>query len=121
MNVADSQRVDVGLKRLGLNEEKNIEDADIVVLNTCVVRQSAEDTATGLLGRLAKQKKRKSTFICVTGCMVESTTKTLAERFPQVDLWAKPQDTPKIIENIADFLNLSSDGCVENLIPEKSK
>ena len=60
MNVADSQRVDVGLKRLGLNEEKNIEDADIVVLNTCVVRQSAEDTATGLLGRLAKQKKRKS-------------------------------------------------------------
>ena len=121
MNVADSQRVDVGLKRLGLDEEKNIEDADIVVLNTCVVRQSAEDTATGLLGRLAKQKKRKSTFICVTGCMVESTTKTLAERFPQVDLWAKPQDTPKIIENIADFLDLSSDGCVENLIPEKSK
>ena len=46
--------------------------------------------------------------------MVESTTKTLAERFPQVDLWAKPQDTPKIIENIADFLDLSSDGCVEN-------
>ena len=121
MNVADSQRVDVGLKRLGLDEEKNIEDADIVVLNTCVVRQSAEDTATGLLGKLAKQKKRKSTFICVTGCMVESTTKTLAERFPQVDLWAKPQDTPKIIENIADFLDLSSDGCVENLIPEKSK
>lgn len=121
MNVADSQRVDVGLKRLGLNEEKNIEDADIVVINTCVVRQSAEDTATGLLGRLAKQKNKKSTFICVTGCMVESTTKTLEQRFPQVDLWAKPQDTPKIIENIADFLNLSSDGCVENLIPEKSK
>ena len=121
MNVADSQRVDVGLKRLGLNEEKNIEDADIVVINTCVVRQSAEDTATGLLGRLAKQKNKKSTFICVTGCMVESTTKTLEQRFPQVDLWAKPQDTGKIIENIADFLNLSSDGCVENLIPEKSK
>jgi len=121
MNVADSQRVDVGLKRLGLNEEKNIEDADIVVINTCVVRQSAEDTATGLLGTLAKQKNKKSTFICVTGCMVESTTKTLKQRFPQVDLWAKPQDTPKIIENIADFLNLSSDGCVENLIPEKSK
>lgn len=121
MNVADSQRVDVGLKRLGLNEEKNIEDADIVVINTCVVRQSAEDTATGLLGRLAKQKNKKSTFICVTGCMVESTTKTLEQRFPQVDLWAKPQDTSKIIENIADFLNLSSDGCVENLIPEKSK
>ena len=121
MNIADSQRVDVGLKRLGLDEEKNIEEADIIVLNTCVVRQSAEDTATGLLGKLAKQKRKKSTYICVTGCMVESTTKSLAQRFPHVDLWAKPQDTPKIIENIADYLNLSSDGCVENLIPEKSK
>ena len=61
MNVADSQRVDVGLKRLGLDEEKNIEDAGIVVLNTCVVRQSAEDTATGLLGKLSKQKKKNNT------------------------------------------------------------
>ena len=121
MNVADSQRVDVGLKRLGLDEEKNIENAGIVVLNTCVVRQSAEDTATGLLGKLAKQKKKNNTYICVTGCMVESTIKDLELRFPQVDLWAKPQDTSKIIENIADYLDLSSDGCLENLIPEKSK
>ena len=121
MNVADSQRVDVGLKRLGLDEEKNIEDAGIVVLNTCVVRQSAEDTATGLLGKLSKQKKKNNTFICVTGCMVESTIKELEQRFPHVDLWAKPQDTSLIIENIADYLDLSSDGCLENLIPEKSK
>ena len=121
MNVADSQRVDVGLKRLGLDEEKNIEDAGIVVLNTCVVRQSAEDTATGLLGKLGKQKKKNNTFICVTGCMVESTIKELEQRFPHVDLWAKPQDTSLIIENIADYLDLSSDGCLENLIPEKSK
>ena len=53
--------------------------------------------------------------------MVESTIKELEQRFPHVDLWAKPQDTSLIIENIADFLDLSSDGCVENLIPEKSK
>ena len=120
MNVADSQRVDVGLKKLGLNEEKDINNAGIVVLNTCVVRQSAEDTATGLLGKLAKQKKKNNIYICVTGCMVESTTKELKQRFPHVDLWAKPQDTSLIIENIADYLELSSDGCLENLIPEKS-
>jgi tRNA-2-methylthio-N6-dimethylallyladenosine synthase len=120
MNVADSQRVDVGLNKLGLIKESNIENANIIVLNTCVVRQSAEDTATGLLGKLLKPKNKDKRYICVTGCMVESNTKHLTQRFPQVDLWAKPQETSKIIENIADHLNLSSEGCVENLIPKKS-
>ena len=120
MNVADSQRVDVGLDKLGLVKESNIENAYIIVLNTCVVRQSAEDTATGLLGKLLKFKNNDKRYICVTGCMVESNTKNLTQRFPQVDLWAKPQETSKIIENIADYLNLSSEGCVENLIPKKS-
>jgi tRNA-2-methylthio-N6-dimethylallyladenosine synthase len=120
MNVADSQRVDVGLDKLGLIKETNIENANIIVLNTCVVRQSAEDTATGLLGKLLKFKNKDKRYICVTGCMVESNTKNLTQRFPQVDLWAKPQETSKIIENIADYLNLSSEGCVENLIPKKS-
>ena len=120
MNVADSQRVDVGLNKLGLIKESNIENANIIVLNTCVVRQSAEDTATGLLGKLLKPKNKDKRYICVTGCMVESNTKKLTQRFPQVDLWAKPQETSKIIENIADHLNLSSEGCVENLIPKKS-
>ena len=120
MNIADSQRVDVGLDKLGLVKESNIENANIIVLNTCVVRQSAEDTATGLLGKLLKFKNNDKRYICVTGCMVESNTKNLTQRFPQVDLWAKPQETSKIIENIADYLNLSSEGCVENLIPKKS-
>ena len=120
MNVADSQRVDVGLNKLGLIKESNIENANIIVLNTCVVRQSAEDTATGLLGKLLKSKNKDKRYICVTGCMVESNTKNLTQRFPQVALWAKPQETSKIIENIADHLNLSSEGCVENLIPKKS-
>tara|TARA_B100000586_G_scaffold101457_1_gene72584 strand:- start:18106 stop:19401 length:1296 start_codon:yes stop_codon:yes gene_type:complete len=120
MNVADSQRVDVGLNKLGLIKESNIENANIIVLNTCVVRQSAEDTATGLLGKLLKFKNNDKRYICVTGCMVESNTKNLSQRFPQVDLWAKPQETSKIIENIADYLNLSSEGCVENLIPKRS-
>ena len=48
------------------------------------------------------QKKKNNTFICVTGCMVESTIKELEQRFPHVDLWAKPQDTSLIIEKIAD-------------------
>ncbi|MDP7195541.1 MAG: hypothetical protein QF864_05040, partial [SAR202 cluster bacterium] len=65
MNIADSQRVDVGLNRLGLVKESSIENANIIVLNTCVVRQSAEDTATGLLGKLLKFKNNGKRYICV--------------------------------------------------------
>ena len=79
-----------------------------------------DKTTTGLLGKLLKFKNNSKRYICVTGCMVESNTKNLSQRFPQVDLWAKPQETSKIIENIADYLDLSSEGCVENLIPKKS-
>ena len=47
MNVADSQRVGSELEKLGYGYTDSYRDADVVVLNTCVVRQSAEDKATG--------------------------------------------------------------------------
>ena len=47
MNVADSQRVGSSLEHLGYTLTETIEEADVIVLNTCVVRQSAEDKAMG--------------------------------------------------------------------------
>ena len=52
MNVADSQRVGSELEKLGYHYTNNYRQADVVVLNTCVVRQSAEDKATGFLWSL---------------------------------------------------------------------
>ena len=54
MNKSDSERLATGLEELGLQENSDLESSDVIVLNTCVVRQSAEDTATGLLGKLKK-------------------------------------------------------------------
>ncbi|MFN2233166.1 MAG: tRNA (N6-isopentenyl adenosine(37)-C2)-methylthiotransferase MiaB, partial [Anaerolineales bacterium] len=52
MNVADSQRVSSALEELGYSLEPRAEEADVIVLNTCVVRQSAEDKAYGRLNSL---------------------------------------------------------------------
>ena len=56
MNVADSQRVASALERLGYQATPHAEEADVIVLNTCVVRQSAEDKAYGRLNSLRPLK-----------------------------------------------------------------
>jgi len=71
MNVADSQRVAKSLENLGFDWTKNPADADVIVLNTCVVRQSAEDKACGRLNSLKPlKKKRPSLVINLMGCLV---------------------------------------------------
>ena len=119
MNVADSQRIDLSLERMGLDRTENIETADVVVLNTCVVRQSAEDTATGLLGRLNKVKgDDPSRVIAVMGCMVGPDQRELRQRFPYVDVWARPQEFQPIIDTVGARTGMSTEGCLANLTPQ---
>lgn len=125
MNVADSQRISSGMSAMGLNPEEDIENADVVILNTCVVRQSAEDTATGLLGRL-KSVKRKSPdrTLAVMGCMVGADSSDLQRRFPQVDVWARPQEFEPIVQSVAlkhGFEFPDSDGCLTSLVPDSPR
>ncbi|MBM01776.1 MAG: tRNA (N6-isopentenyl adenosine(37)-C2)-methylthiotransferase MiaB [Chloroflexi bacterium] len=121
MNVSDSERLASGLKELGL-EENNDVYSDLVILNTCVVRQTAEDTATGLLGKLKNIKKNNpSMMICVMGCMVGPKTIDLEKRFPQVDIWAAPQKFERILEPVSEKLNNKLDGCMPDLIPLQPK
>ena len=71
MNVADSQRVASALEGLGYTPENRAEDADIIVMNTCVVRQSAEDKAYGRLSSLIPiKRKRPEVVINLMGCFV---------------------------------------------------
>ena len=53
MNKADSARLESALGQMGLSSAGNPQDADVIVLNSCVVRQSAEDKVVGMLGKLA--------------------------------------------------------------------
>ena len=99
MNVADSLRVASALEGLGYTPIKRAEDADVIVLNTCVVRQSAEDKAYGRLNSLKSIKKqRPEVVINLMGCLVGvKGFDKLRTRFPQVDVFSPPSDPGPLI------------------------
>jgi tRNA-2-methylthio-N6-dimethylallyladenosine synthase len=101
MNEADSQKLEAGLARLGWEAATNPEDADLAVVNTCVVRQKAEDRAVGQMSLLRKLKQQRDGLqIAVMGCMVGPRTDDLRRRFPFVDVWARPQNFEVIIRHL---------------------
>lgn len=100
MNVADSQRVASALEHLGYHASPKAEDADVVVMNTCVVRQSAEDKAYGRLSSLNKIKKhRPDMVINLMGCLVGvKGNAKVAARFPYVDVFSPPSDPMPLVD-----------------------
>ena len=99
MNVADSQRVAAALERLGYLAASRPAEADVIVLNTCVVRQSAEDKAAGYLSSLRPLKeKRADMVINLMGCMVGvKGHERLKKRFPFVDVFSPPSDSGPLL------------------------
>jgi tRNA-2-methylthio-N6-dimethylallyladenosine synthase len=98
MNKAESQQIAGYLDSVGYQAVDSFSNADLVVLNTCVVRQSAENKVLGTLGLLKGLKNRHPNLqILVTGCFVNSHTQELQRRFPHVDLLFKPGDYPELI------------------------
>jgi tRNA-2-methylthio-N6-dimethylallyladenosine synthase len=99
MNVADSLRVASALERLGYQPTRQAEQADVIVLNTCVVRQSAEDKAYGRLSSLRPLKAaRPDLVINLMGCLVGvKGHDRLKARFPFVDVFSPPSDPGPLI------------------------
>jgi len=99
MNQADSEQLATSLERLGYQSASEIEKADLIVLNSCVVRQSAENRVLGKLD-LLKEIKRLSpdTVIALAGCMVDSEVAQLKHRFPHVALFLKPGQFNELLE-----------------------
>jgi tRNA-2-methylthio-N6-dimethylallyladenosine synthase len=99
MNVADSLRVSSALEHLGYRPVHQAEAADVIVLNTCVVRQSAEDKAYGRLTSLRPLKlQRPDLVINLMGCLVGiKGHELLQKRFPFVDVFSPPSDPGPLI------------------------
>lgn len=88
MNRADSFNLAEELLGRGFEETPTADGADLIVLNSCVVRQSAETRVTNKLSALkALKRRRPGTCIALMGCMVDSNLAELRRRFPQVDIF----------------------------------
>ena len=100
MNVADSQRLASALEQLGYAASEVIESADVIILNTCMVRQSAEDKALGRLSSLKPLKtERPDLIIGLMGCMVGTKDQSvIRKKLPYVDVFAPPSDPRPIID-----------------------
>ena len=104
MNVADSQRVASALEKLGYAAEADIEQADVVVLNTCVVRQSAEDKAYGRLTSLAPLKRQRPDLVInLMGCLVGVRgAEKLREKLPYIDVFSPPSEPGPLVKFLAE-------------------
>ena len=101
MNVHDSERLAGVLEEEGYNLATSQEDADLVVINTCSVREKADQKFFSDLGRLKKVKaSRPEMKIAVAGCIAQQQGRQIQSRFPHVDVILGPQH----IANLPDLL-----------------
>ena len=118
MNKADSERLGSALEQMGLSPVDNAKAADVIVLNSCVVRQGAEDKVVGNLWMVNPLKKqRPDRVLALMGCMVGPKTDELEKRFPDVDLFMQPQQFEPLLELVGDRKGLDWEGCVGSLAP----
>ena len=118
MNKADSERLGSALEQLGLRPVDTAKTADVIVLNSCVVRQGAEDKVVGNLWMVNPLKKKQpDRVLALMGCMVGPKTDELQRRFPDVDLFMQPQQFEPLLELIGERKGLDWEGCVGSLAP----
>jgi tRNA-2-methylthio-N6-dimethylallyladenosine synthase len=109
MNERDSEQVAVLLRNRGYSVVGHEDDADIVLLNTCSVRDLAEQKAIGKAGHLARRKKQDPNFLIgIMGCMAQNRGDELLDRLPDLDLVAGTQKfhrVPDHLDNLTATLN----------------
>ena len=97
MNVYDSDQIERVLAPGGYARTTQLEDADMVVVNTCAIRAKAEQKVFSFVGRLAKLKQEKPDLIvAVGGCVAQQEGEKILSRAPQVDLVFGPKAIPRL-------------------------
>lgn len=71
LNENDSEKLSGMIEEMGYTRTENIEEADLIVFNTCCVRENAEDKLFGKLGEVKKIKEKRGTIIAIGGCMMQ--------------------------------------------------
>lgn len=102
MNKSDSEEMAGRLLAAGCEPASSFETADLIVINTCAIREAAEAKVIGRQGQLKRLKAANPRLrVVLTGCAVrEASRANLARRFPAVDLFLRPDEEPEIVERL---------------------
>jgi len=107
MNEADARRLSDELDLVGFEASESVEQADLAVLYSCVVRQAAENKVHGQLLRLRDLKRRRPGLkIALAGCLAGEETASLQRAYPWVDLFVSPKADISLRNQILDLLDL---------------
>lgn len=109
MNIAESNAISTILIGRGLESTDNPSDADVVIINTCSVRKTAENRIWGRLGFYSAIKKKKNIVLILTGCMASRLKDELKKEAPYIDFVATNEEKDKIVEYIFGNNLLNSD------------
>ena len=98
MNQSDSEEMAGALLAAGCPEAPGLESAELIVINTCSIREAAEQKVIGRMGLLARLKQADpSVRVVLTGCSVRADNEdTLQRRYPAVDLFLRPDEEPEL-------------------------
>lgn len=106
MNVMDSERMEGALHDLGFVKTENSSESNVVILNTCSIRDHAEQKVYSILGPHALRKRQgQDVSIVVAGCVAQQEGSKLARRFPEIDVVMGPQYSNRLtelLESVAD-------------------
>jgi tRNA-2-methylthio-N6-dimethylallyladenosine synthase len=102
MNRSDSEEMAGRLLAAGCAEAPTLEAADLVVINTCAIREAAEQKVIGRQGHLARLKAANPAMrVVLTGCAVREPDRAgLAKRYPAVDLFLRPDEEPELVDRL---------------------
>ncbi len=102
MNRSDSEEMAGRLLQAGCEEAEALETADLVVINTCAIREGAEQKVIGRMGQLAKLKAANPGLrVVLTGCSVREPDRAgLRRRYPAVDLFLRPDEEPELVDRL---------------------
>ncbi|MDQ3327805.1 MAG: tRNA (N6-isopentenyl adenosine(37)-C2)-methylthiotransferase MiaB [Chloroflexota bacterium] len=126
MNVADSGRAADAMREAGYTRTEQVLDANVVILNTCSVRESAERRTAGKVGALARHKQGSpDTIVVMMGCMVHPDRELLHRQFPLVDHFIPAGDVDELMASVppvddewgTQLYDLQADSTVTAFVP----
>ncbi len=117
MNEHDSERMTHLLRISGFEAASSLREADVVIVNTCCVREKAEQKFYSLMGRLKGLKRKRGILIGVAGCIAQMEKASIKERLPYIDfalgtsmIWKIRDIIEQAVEKGGTCLEFSEDG-----------